>query len=121
MVAAFTWSTGGNERTEERTVNSVSVTSEFNRGAWVDFGLDASVPGLTPGANVTLRRSVTKNDTFGPRLMVVGPFRTANGGWSIRAIPRAHEAARPMDEGLRILCAARDVGDTIDFIKVMAA
>ena len=118
MVAAFKWA--DNERPAERTVNSVSVTSEFNRGAWVDLALDASVPGLVPGANVTLRRSAVGEDAFDLPLVVVGPFRTANGGWSIRTIPKYHQAARPADGGLRVLCAARDVGDTIDFIKAMA-
>ena len=118
IVATFTWDTNGEEQSTERPVRAVSVTSEFNRGAWVDLYIETAVSGLPAEADVTLRREAV----FGPVLMVLGSFFTPAGGWSIRAIPKYHQVSRPpMEGGLRILCAAHDVEDTCDFVTAMAA
>lgn len=120
IVATFTWNTTGKEQSADRSVNAVSVTSELNRGAWVDLCIQNTVPGLPAGANVTLQPE--GEGAFGPALVALGPFFTPAGGW-IRAIPRYHhQASRSQVEGgLRVLCAARDVEDTCDFIEAMAA
>ena len=118
IVATFAWDTNGQRQSAECPVNVVSVTSEFNRGAWVDLCIQTAVPGLPAGADVTLRREAA----FGPALVVLGPLFTPAGGWSIRTIPRCHHASRPRMEGkLRVLCAARDIESTLDFITAMAA
>lgn len=118
IVATFTWDTNGEEQSVERSVNAVSVTSEFNRGAWVDLYIRTAVPGLPAGADVTLRRETA----FGPALVALGPFSTPAGGWSIRTIPKCHQTSRPPMEGkLRVLCAAHDIENTCDFIMAVAA
>lgn len=118
IVATFAWKTNGEQKSAERSVNAVSVTSEFNRGAWVDLYIQTAVPGLPGGADVTLRREAA----FGPELVALGPFSTPAGGWSIRTIPRYHQASRPPVEGrLRVLCAARNIENTCDFIAAVAA